>query len=77
MAKALFINPVIREEDNPKHVPIGIALLAAIVDQQGHEIQILDANAWRLSDAELCDAIQSDEWDVDATGGITTTYAYV
>ena len=28
MAKVLFINPVVREEDKPKHIPYGIALLA-------------------------------------------------
>ena len=28
MAKVLFVNPVVREEDNPKHIPYGIALLA-------------------------------------------------
>src|SRR5437763_1281487 len=29
MAKILFINPVIREEDKPKHIPYGIVLLDA------------------------------------------------
>ena len=28
MAKVLFVNPVIREEDAPRHVPYGMALLA-------------------------------------------------
>lgn len=77
MAKLLFINPVIREEDNPKHVPYGIALLAAIVTQQGHQVQIFDANAWRLSDAGLVEAIEADAWDVIATGSITTAYGYI
>ena len=77
MAKVLFINPVVREDDNPKHVPIGIALLAALVDQQGHQVQVCDSNAWRLTDSELCEALQSDDWDVVATGGISTTYGYV
>ena len=30
MAKILLINPTVREEDVPRHVPYGIALLAAI-----------------------------------------------
>ena len=30
MAKILFINPIVREEDVPRHIPYGIALLAAI-----------------------------------------------
>lgn len=77
MAKILFINPVIRQEDSPNHVPYGIALLAALLDKEGHQVQVCDANAWRLNDAQLCEAIQADDWDVVATGGITTTYAYV
>ena len=31
MAKVLFINPMVREEDDPKHVPMGMAQLAAII----------------------------------------------
>lgn len=77
MAKVLFVNPVIREEDMPKHVPYGLALLAAIVDKEGHKVQVYDANAWRLTDRELCDAIAADRWDVIATGGITTAYGYI
>jgi len=42
MAKLLFINPVVREEDEPRHVPYGMALLAAIVMRQGHSVQVFD-----------------------------------
>ena len=59
MAKVLFVNPVIREEDDPKHVPYGMALLAAIIDQEGHQLQVYDANAWRFSDRELREALQA------------------
>ena len=74
MAKVLLINPVIREEDDPKHVPYGIALLAALAVQRGHHVQIYDANAWRLGDEALREAIEADAWDVIATGCITTGY---
>ena len=47
MAKVLFVNPVVREDDVPRHVPYGIALLASIVEREGHQIQVYDANAWR------------------------------
>ncbi|MBI2158763.1 MAG: B12-binding domain-containing radical SAM protein, partial [Candidatus Rokubacteria bacterium] len=77
MAKVLFVNPVIREEDNPRHVPYGMALLAAIIDRDGHQVQVCDANAWRLSDEELEEVFRADRWDVIATGGITTTYGYI
>src|SRR5438552_16891326 len=74
MAKVLFINPVIREEDDPRHVPYGLALLAAIAMRDGHLVQVYDANAWRASDAVLAQVLKADRWDVIALGGITTAY---
>lgn len=77
MAKILIINPVIREEDAPRHVPYGLALMAAIADRDGHAVQVFDANAWRPVDEELRLAIQADRWDIICTGGITTAYTYI
>jgi len=74
VAKVLFINPVVREEDVPRHVPYGIALLASIVMREGHRIQVYDANAWRAGDDVLAQVLQADDWDVVAVGGITTAY---
>jgi anaerobic magnesium-protoporphyrin IX monomethyl ester cyclase len=74
MAKVLFVNPLIREEDDPRHVPYGIALLAAIVMREGHLVQVYDANAWRASDSVLGQVLTADRWDVIAIGGITTAY---
>ena len=77
MAKVLFINPVVREEDVPRHVPYGIALLAAIAMEKGHLVQVYDANAWRLEDKVLRQVLVADQWDVVAMGGITTAYGSV
>lgn len=77
MAKVLFINPVVREEDVPRHVPYGIALLAAIAIEQGHQVQVYDANAWRLGDDVLRDVLLADDWQVIALGGITTAYGSI
>lgn len=77
MAKVLFVNPVVREDDLPRHVPYGMALLASLAMNQGHLVQIYDANAWRLGDEVLRQALEADDWDVIAVGGITTTYGYV
>ena len=77
MAKVLFINPVVREDDQPRHVPYGMALLASLAMDRGHLVQVYDANAWRLGDDVLVEVLKADDWDVVATGGITTTYAYV
>lgn len=77
MAKVLLINPVVRQEDSPKHIPYGIALLAAIADKEGHKVQVFDANAWRPSDQVVCSVLKADDWDVIGIGGISTTYGYV
>ena len=74
MAKVLFINPLIREEDDPRHVPYGEALLAAIAMRDGHQIQVYDANAWRAPDEIVSQILRADRWDVIALGGITTAY---
>ncbi|MFA6019481.1 MAG: radical SAM protein [Rhodospirillales bacterium] len=77
MAKVLFINPVVREEDVPRHVPYGIALLAAIAIERGHLIQVYDANAWRLGEETLREVLRADDWQVIALGGITTAYGSI
>jgi radical SAM superfamily enzyme YgiQ (UPF0313 family) len=75
VAKVLFINPVVREEDIPRHVPYGIALLAAIAMREGHLVQVYDANAWRRPPEVLNAVLEADAWQVVALGGITTCYA--
>lgn len=77
MAKVLFINPIVREEDVPRHIPYGIALLAAISKREGHSIAVFDANAHRVGMARLADAARAAQWDVIAIGGLTTTYGYI
>lgn len=77
MAKILFINPVIRQNEKPSHVPYGMAQLTAICIQNGHHVQVFDANAWRPTDAEICEVLGLDAWDVVAIGGLITTYGFI
>src|SRR6185437_10694690 len=77
MAKVLFINPVVREEDVPRHVPYGIALLASLAMKDGHLVQVYDDNAWRKGEEVLRQVLQADEWDVIGLGGITTAYGSI
>ncbi|WP_448563718.1 B12-binding domain-containing radical SAM protein [Thalassotalea ganghwensis] len=77
MAKILFINPVVREEDVPRHIPYGIALLASIAMEKGHLVQVYDANAHRLPIDTITEVCQADDWDAVCIGGLTTTYNYI
>jgi len=77
MAKVLIVNPVIREEDEPRHVPYGLALLAAIAMEKGHKVQVYDANAWRGGPELHARVFAADDWQVIALGGITTQYVSI
>jgi len=77
MAKVLFINPLVREEDQPRHVPYGMAVLAAIAMRAGHRVQVYDENAWRRGETVLERVLLADRWEVIALGGITTAYASI
>jgi len=77
MAKVLFVNPVIREDDRPHHIPYGFAQLVAIALKNGHMVQVFDANAWRPSYEDTAGVLKADEWDVIAIGGLITTYGYI
>jgi len=77
MAKVLFVNPIVREEDVPRHIPYGIALLAAIAEKEGHQVAVLDCNACRVGVHKVGEAVLAEDWDVVAIGGLTTTYGYI
>ena len=64
-------------EDVPRHPPYGIAQLTAICEKLGHQIQVFDANAWRLPFDSVEEVLKADQWDFIGIGGITTTYSYV
>lgn len=69
-----MINPLVREEDAPKHIPYGLSLLAAIALENNHKVQVYDANAWRKGDDVLQKVLAADDWDVISIGGLTTAY---
>ncbi|MBI3543648.1 MAG: B12-binding domain-containing radical SAM protein [Deltaproteobacteria bacterium] len=77
MAKILLINPVVREESEAKHIPYGLALMAAVAQDKGHQVSFYDENAQRLGDEIIEKVCQADDWDVIGIGGLTTTYRSV
>ena len=68
---------MVREEEDPKHIPMGIAQLASIAINAGHQVQVYDQNAWRKDDSVVQEILISDDWDVVGIGGITTAYASI
>ena len=61
--KILFINPTVRYYDEPRHVPLGILQLMAILERDHPQIkfQFYDANAFRIDGPKKLDsAVPSD-----------------
>ena len=70
--KVLFINPVVRYFDHPRHAPLGILQIISILerDHKWVNFQLYDANAHRVDDVNrgttegLDEVLKSEEFDV-------------
>jgi radical SAM superfamily enzyme YgiQ (UPF0313 family) len=82
--KVLFVVPEIRLDEKPYHFPFWAGILAAIVEQKGGQVAILDLNALRINfngsqvpDDIVAEEIALEKWDLIGIGGLTTTYARI
>ena len=76
--KILLINPPVRVNEPPRHIPIGLGIIANVLLSEGHEVKILDINAERLSNSEVKEKIDlKSKYEIIGTGGLITTYKYL
>jgi len=75
--KILFINPPVRIQEPPKHVPYGLAILANIADGMGLDVALLDVNAYRIPIEVVREEISEENYDIICIGGMTTQYKYI
>ncbi|MBU2541481.1 MAG: B12-binding domain-containing radical SAM protein [Candidatus Omnitrophica bacterium] len=75
--KILLINPPIREWARPNVLPLGLGYIASVLRNAGHEVEMLDINAYRFSPREVEGKIRHAEFDVVGIGGIVTVYKYI
>ncbi len=75
--KVLLINPTIREWAKPNVLPLGLAYIAAVLRNSGHDAEVMDINAFRWSPEEVEKKIKSANFDIVGIGAITTVYRYV
>ena len=82
--KVLFIVPEIRLDSTPDNMPFWAGILAAIVQNKGGQVGILDLNALRMKfDGKqvpmkvISDEISAEKWDIVGIGGLTTTYSRI
>ncbi len=81
--KILLVNPPLKEEERKNPVigtlfanamPLGLGYVAAVLLQNGLDVQIVDAAAERKTPADIVERIQRDGIDVVGIGA--TTYSY-
>ena len=82
--KVLFIVPEVRLDSVPNHIPFWAGILAAIVEQKGGQVAVLDLNALRINyggklvpTQVIIEEISSEKWDIVGIGGLTTTYSRI
>jgi len=75
--KVLLINPPIREWSKPNVFPLGLGYIAAVLQKEGHDVEVIDINAYRFSRDEIENKIKKADYDVIGIGGIITTYRYI
>ena len=82
--KVLFVVPEIRLDNAPNHFPFWAGILAAIAEQKGGQVGILDLNALRVKyegnqvpTHVIAEEISSEKWDIIGIGGLTTTYSRI
>jgi len=75
--KVLIINPVIREWSKPNCFPTGLGYIAKTLSLAGHDVEVLDLNALRLTSAEVSKKIELCNYDVVGMGGIVTIYSEI
>jgi radical SAM superfamily enzyme YgiQ (UPF0313 family) len=72
----LLINVPIRLDQPPSNFPIGLAMIAAVLRDNGHPVEILDANAYRYSMDKVVDMVKASRADAVGISGLVSTYKY-
>ena len=75
--KVLLINPPIRENASPINFPIGLGIIASVLLESGHEVEILDINALRLPKEQIAQNLKKYSPELVGIGGLITTYKYM
>lgn len=75
--KILLVNPPIREWSKPNVLPLGLGYIASVLRSAGHEVEVMDINAYRWTQKEVEDKIIRAEFEVVGIGAIVTVYKYV
>lgn len=72
--QVLLINPPCR---SPYFIPSGLGYIASVLREEGHNVSMLDINAYGYSDKKVEELIRTLKFDIVGIGGLTSVYKYV
>jgi len=58
-------------------LPLGLGYIASVLRKQGHNVRILDINAYGYAPEKVEEIISKLEFDVVGIGGLSSTYKYI
>lgn len=73
----LLINPATAGSRQPAYFPLGLAYVARVLLDDGHEVEILDINANRWSADEVAYRVRRADFDVAGITGMVTEFPSV
>ena len=74
-SRVVLINPRLKTWSPNVYVPLGLAYIAAILEQEGHNVEIIDLNVERMNDKGLRRKVENA--DIVGITGMITEYAEV
>lgn len=75
--RVLLINVPIREKDIPRNFPIGLGIIAQLLEDGGYEVVVVDINAHRYQQDEVLKVLEEiGPVDVVGVSGLVSTYKY-
>lgn len=74
--KFLLINVPIRLRAAPNAFPTGLAIISQVLLDNGHEVDVIDANAHRYDLQDVLDLVTETNADAVGLSGLVSTYGY-
>lgn len=75
--RVLLVNPPIREWAKPNCFPSGLGYVASSLLKAGHQVEVMDINAYRWEKDEVERRVEQASFDIAGTGGMVTVYKYI
>lgn len=77
MLNILIIHPVYPGKVEIVYLPLGLGYIAAIAEQLGHRVQVLDMHNLRLPQSALEDELRRGDYDICLMGGFAMQVAHM